>query len=100
MNAGESHICGVAQHGGNVHVISCCLTILTSTRRAMASYNLGLLLVDKGQIDGADGAVEAFKQCLRKKKETSGECGTTAMTPMRAPCSPSANTANQIRIRA
>ena len=34
----------------------------------MASYNLGLLLVDKGQIDGADGAVEAFKQCLRNKK--------------------------------
>ena len=31
----------------------------------MASYNLGLLLVDKGQIDGA---VEAFKQCLRNKK--------------------------------
>ena len=29
----------------------------------MASFNLGLLLVDKGQIDGA-----AFKQCLRNKK--------------------------------
>ena len=34
----------------------------------MASYNLGLLLVDKGQIDGA---VEAFKRCLRNDPERS-----------------------------
>ena len=31
----------------------------------MACHNLGLLLEAKEQIDGVDGAVEAFKRCLR-----------------------------------